>query len=564
MTMMNLRTYLINDISEGVQRAKEAGVLAFEGEDILVQVKRTDDMLHGHYSSSIALQIASRMQVDPMSIAEAIVSHMPEREYIQTVEGAKPGFLNITLRDVYLASRIDDVSEEEIRFACNVGSGKSVNMEFISANPTGPLTIGNARTAFSAETLANVMEYAGYNVIREYYINDSGEQIRRLGESVLRRILMAQGHEVEFPEDLYQGEYILDIAKRIVEEYKETDGKTFAPDDLADEELLGVLSKKSMRMCLHAIQKTIADDLHISFDVWTSEQAIRDSGEIERVLDILREKQLMYKKDGAEFLKTTKFGDDKDRVMVKKNGAYAYIAPDLAYHQLKFDRKFDLLFTYLGADHQGHIPKLKAALTALGNDTEKLHMVVAQWLEIVREGKQVALSKRKGNVYSLKELIDEIGYDAARFFMVQHALHSHMVLDLDVAKEKSEANPVYYIQYAYVRLQSIIRKANEQRLAPSANEVPVTITHDSERELALRMFAFPEIIEDIASSFAVHQLSHVAYDFARAVNAFYRDVQVLHEENEELRNSRLQMVVSAHCVLGQIIDLLGIGKPDVM
>ncbi|MDA1168984.1 MAG: arginine--tRNA ligase [bacterium] len=567
--MVNIQRELIADIREALESAIKDGALVFDMGNVPIVVKRTEDALHGHYSSPLSLALAKIAQKSPLEIAGIISTHMPKREYIDKVEVAAPGFLNITIQDTYLASRLDNLPNDDFRSACNVGNNKTINMEFISANPTGPLTLGNARTAFSADTLGSVMEYAGYNVIREYYINDAGEQIQKLGESVLRRILEQQGLTVDFAEDLYQGEYIIDIAKNIAEEYTEEKGKTFQVSDLDNVELLAEISTKAMHRCLAAIKQTIHNDLHIDFDVWTSERQVRESGEIEKVIGRLKEKNLMYEKDGAQFIKTTEFGDDKDRVMIKANGAYAYITPDVAYHQLKFDREFDMIFTYLGADHQGHIPKLKAALEALGNDTKKLHMIVAQWLEIVQGGKQVALSKRRGNVYSLKELIDEIGYDAARFFMIEHALESHMVLDLDVAKEKSDANPVYYVQYAYVRLEAIIRKAKVSGVIPYrevADEVPprVTITHQSERELALQLFAFPEVIESIASSFGVHQLARYAYDLARAVNAFYRDVQVLNGEDEATIKSRLQIVVAAHAILGNVIDLLGISKPDVM
>lgn len=567
--MVNLRKKLIEDIASAIQAAKAAGALEFSDEAVSVVVKRTEDTKHGHYSSPIALSLTKVAKKPPLEIVEIISSRLPKTEYIQKVEAAAPGFLNITIKDAYLASRLDDLPQEDMSVVSHVGEGKSINMEFISANPTGPLTLGNARTAFSADTLANVFTCAGYNVTREYYINDAGEQIGRLGESVMRRILQQQGSEVEFPEDLYQGEYIGEMAKKIAEEYKEVEGKTLAVADLENPELRAHFSTKALEGCLTEIKRTILEDLHITFDVWTSEKAVRDSGEIEKVLEKLRERGLMYKKEDAEFLKTTQFGDEKDRVMVKKSGAYAYITPDVAYHQEKFDRKFDLIFDYFGADHQGHIPKLTAALAALGNDTSKLHVIVAQWLEILRGGQQVALSKRKGNVYSLKDLIDEIGYDAARFFMIQHALQSHMVLDLDVAKEKSEANPVYYVQYAYVRLHAIIRKAKGQGIIPlgditSEISSTVTISHSSERELALMLFAFPEVIEDIANSFSVHQLPHFAYDLARAINAFYRDVQVINEKDKDLRLSRLQIVVAAQSVLGKVIDLLGITKPDVM
>ncbi len=567
--MINLRSSIQKDIEEGVFAAREASVLALVGELPAVVVKRAENIEHGHYASSIGLALAKLAQKSPMEIADSIATHMPKREYMEKIEVATPGFLNITIRNEYLASRLDDLPQENLCDSCNIGKGKSINMEFISANPTGPLTLGNARPAFSADTLANVLTCAGYNVTREYYINDGGEQIGRLGESVLRRILQQEGHDVEFPEDLYQGEYISEMAKVIAERYKEEVGKVFTIADLENTELRGALSQEAMLTCLDAIKKTITDDLNISFDVWSSEQAVKDSGEIETVLTKLREKNLMYMKDGAEFLKTTEFGDDQDRVMVKKNGAYAYITPDVAYHQDKFDREFDLIFTFMGADHQGHAPKLTSALKALGNDVSKLRMMIVQFLAVTRGGTTVSLSKRKGNIYSLKDLIEEIGYDAARYFLVSHALSSHMTLDLDVAKEKSERNPVYYVQYAYVRLQSIIRKAKEKGIIPLGDitdEVTshVVVSHNSETNLALELFRFPEVMEDIAASFAVHQLPVYAYDIARAITTFYHDAPIMSEEDPVLQKSRLQIAIAAHSVLGRVLDLLGISKPDIM
>lgn len=567
--MVNLRRKLAGDIREAILSAVKDGSLPSGGEGVGISLKRMDDILHGDYASSVALSLAKLLKKPPFDIARTIASHMPEREYIGVAEAVSPGFLNIRISSDYLASRMDDLPKDDLCSSCDIGKAKTVNLEFISANPTGPLTLGNARTAFSADTLGNVMECAGYNVIREYYINDAGEQIARLGQSVLRRALEQAGHEVEFPEDLYQGSYIADIARDIAEEYREQEGKEFVVEDLENKELLADVSTNAMLACLSAIKKTVQDDLRITFDVWSSERSIRESGAIEKALQVLDAKQLLYEKEGAKFLKTTQFGDSEDRVMVKANGEYAYIAPDVAYHQGKFDRKFDMIFTFIGADHQGHAPKLSAALSALGNDVKKLHLIVAQFLSIIRGGEQVALSKRKGNLYGPKDLIDEIGYDAARYFLVSHALGSHMALDLDVAKQKSDANPVYYVQYAYVRLQSILRKAKTQGIFPPGEIGPeitstVTLAHESERALAMQLFLFPEVIEDIAQSCNVQQLPHYAYDVARSVSAFYRDVSVLNEKDEALRASRLQIALCAQTVLGKILDLLGINKPDVM
>ncbi|MEX0649413.1 MAG: arginine--tRNA ligase [Candidatus Andersenbacteria bacterium] len=567
--MINLKTTLAQDITEGISAAIQAGDLPALKDQPKVVVNHPDRAGQGDYASPVALALGKQIKKSPLEIVEIISRHMPKKEYIRVTQAAPPGFLNIWISESWLAARIDDIATENICDQVTVGAGRLVNLEFISANPTGPLTLGNARTAFTADTLANVLACAGYNVTREYYINDAGGQILRLGESVLRRIIQQEGADVEFPEDLYQGEYINEIARDIAEQLKEDEGKTFNADDLENTELLAAVSQQAMQMCLTKIRRTIADDLKINFDVWMSEKAVRASGDIERALDRLREKNLTYKKDEAEYLKTKEFGDDEDRVLVKKDGEYAYIAPDIGYHQSKYDRKFDLIFTYLGADHQGHVPKLRAAMQALGNDTDKLHAVVAQWMSLKKDGKAFKPSKRKGFVYGPQDLIAEVGYDTARYFMVQHNLSSHMDLDLDLAKERSERNPVYYIQYAYVRLQSILRKAKEQGFINEVGETihleqSISLSEPAEFALLRMMHRLPEVVTDIAVSFEVHPLAYYTHELARTIHAFYGEVPVMAAKDSEVVKNRLQLVFAARNVLGQALDLLGISRPEVM
>jgi arginyl-tRNA synthetase len=313
----------------------------------------------------------------------------------------------------------------------------------------------------------------------------------------------------------------------------------------------------------------ITEDLKISFDVWTSEEELRHDGTVTRAIEALREKGYMYKKDGAEYLKTTAFGDDQDRVVVKSDGEYAYIAPDIGYHRNKFERGFDEIFTFVGADHQGHLPKLVAAMKILGYDTARLHLVAAQWLRVVRDGVPVKLSKRAGQIVTPRDLISEVGYDAARFFMVQHALTGHMDFDLDLAKEKSERNPVYYVQYAYVRLQSILRRAKQQEALDDMNrplelDKRPALTHTLELDLMRQLYRFPEVIVEIATTFEVQALAYYALDLARAIHVFYRHVPVLAAEDPRLVASRLQLVLAARTTLNKTLDLLGLSKPDVM
>ncbi len=567
--MINLKRALAEDISTGIQEAVEAKELPLLAKLPKIVVEPTEDPKFGDYASPVALRLAPLAPGKPMEIVEIVAKHLPKKGYIGELQAAEPGFLNIWLSDSWLASRVDDILENDPRPDVNVGKGKLVNLEFVSANPTGPLTLGNARTAFSADTLANVFAYTGHNVTREYYINDSGRQIERLGESVLRRMLQQQGIKVNFPEELYQGKYIKDIAATVAEELQEIERKVVTEAQLVDSAFLEKVSTRAVELSLAAIKKVVEEVLHIRFDVWASERELRGSGLIEQTLGTLRRKQLTYQKDGAEFLRTTTFGDDQDRVLVKKDGQYAYIAPDIGYHQGKYQRKFDLMFTFLGADHQGHIPKLKAALQALGNDVGKLHFVVAQWVTLLRAGQPIKLSKRAGEVYGPQDLIKEIGYDAARFFMVQHSLSNHMLLDLDLAKERSERNPVYYVQYAYVRLQSILRKAQEAGLIDSLDQ-PVQVvgtlklTEPAEFALLRAMFHLPEVVEDIARSFEIHRLPYYAHQVSKAVHIFYKNVPVLAVEDEQTKSARLQLVQAARKVLGEALDLLGISKPDVM
>ncbi|MEX1112111.1 MAG: arginine--tRNA ligase [Candidatus Andersenbacteria bacterium] len=567
--MINLKTTLAQDVTEGLQAAMAAGDLPEVDEMPTVVVSHSDRAGQGDYASPIALSLTKLAKKPPLEIVEAIAKHMPKKEYIGAIEAAAPGFLNVWISEAWLSARVDNIATEHLCDDIEVGAGRMVNLEFISANPTGPLTLGNARTAFSVDTLGNVMQCAGFNVIREYYFNDAGGQIRRLGESVLRRILQEQGETIEFPEELYQGEYIKDLGDTITEEWKENEGKTFSVQDLEDDAVLGHVSHRAMTKMLERIKRTITDDLHIQFDIWTSEQQIRDSGAIDEALEKLDGAGKTYEKDGALWFKTTDYGEEKDKVLVKKDGEYAYIMPDIGYHQDKFNRKYDHIFTFIGADHQAQMPKVKAAMEALGNDVSKLHFVVAQWMALKKDGKEFKPSKRKGHVYGPQDLIKEIGYDAARYFMVQHSLSSHMELDLDLAKERSERNPVYYVQYAYVRLQSILRKAKEQGLindidgtVPLAQQV--VLTEPAEFALLRIMYRLPEVVVDITASFEVQPLAYYSHDLARAVHAFYGEVPVMAAQDPTVIKNRLQLVFAARNVLRQTLDLLGISKPEVM
>lgn len=567
--MINLKEALADDIEAGLLAAEKAGDLPKSERLTAIPVKRAENPEHGDYASPVALALARQFKMPALEIVQAIVAHMPKKEYVGKLEGVPPGFLNIRINPGWMVARLNNIIREDLCADISVGKGQRYNFEFISANPAGPLTLGNARTAFSVDTLANVLNCAGYNVVREYYVNDAGGQIQKLGESILRRILQQSGTRVDYPEELYQGDYIQDAAKTIAEDWREIEAHEFSVEDLRDKELVKKIGQQAAQHFLAAIRTTIADDLKIQFDVWTSEQELRASGIIEETLTKLRRQKLTYKKQGAEYLRTTVYGDSEDRVLVKSNGEYAYIAPDIGYHHQKFEQKYDGIFTFVGADHQGHGPKLVAAMSALGHDVSKFHVVTAQWMRFVKDGKPVKLSKRRGTVYTPQELIKEVGYDATRFFMVQHALTTHMDFDLTLAKERSERNPVYYAQYAFVRLQSILRRAQEnselnEMMAQASLSSHSALTHTLEIDLLRHLYRWPEIIADIATSFEVQGLAYYALDLARAIHSFYGHVPVLAAEDTNIVQGRLQLVVAARTVLGKTLDLLGVSRPDIM
>lgn len=567
--MLNLRAALVADIRVGIEAAQDKGVLPKVTPILDIVVEHPEDPERGDYASPVALVLAKKMKRSPMDIVHAIAAHMPKKEYIGKLEAAAPGFLNIRLHTGWMTARLNNVIEQDLCADIDIGRGRSVNLEFISANPTGPLTLANVRAAFSADTLGNVFSCAGFNVTREYYVNDAGEQIRKLGESVLRRALQAQDVATEYSDELYQGDYIKDLASVIAEEWREDEGREFTAADLENREMVGKISERAVQLMLADIKKTVTEDLHVRFDVWTSERSLREKGDIENVLNRFRQLGLVYVDGGAETLKTTLFGDDKDRVLVKSNKENAYFAPDIAYHVDKYKRGFDLIFTFVGADHLALIGKLKAALQALKYDPDKLHVVIVQWMRLVKDGKPVAMSKRRGQIVTPADLLKEVGYDSARFFMVQQSLNNHLDFDLALAAERSEKNPVYYVQYAYVRLQSILRRAKQQGIIDKIGMVfdlsnNPALTHTLELALMRQLYRFPEIITTVARCFTVHDLAYYAVELARAVHVFYRHVPVLSVEEEWLVRSRLQLMMATRVVLGRVLDLLKVGKPEVM
>jgi len=489
-----------NEIKKSVEKAiKELG---FKVPKVLVEEPR--EKTHGDYATNVAMMIGKE---DPTKIAEMIKSKI-KNDIIEKIEVVKPGFINFFISEEYLQKQVGNILKEKENFGnLNIGKKQKINVEFISANPTGPLTLGNGRGGFCGDVLSNVLEKAGYNVTREFYINDRGKQIEDLKKG------------------LYEGE------KRTVSQIQKEN------------------------------QKIITTKLKIKFDVWFSEKSLYKNKEVDKVLAYLRKKKLIYKKEGALWFKSTKFGDDKDRVLIKKSKDYAYLAADIAYLKNKFDRKFDKLIYFWGADHYGYIGRMKAAVESLGYKKEQVDFVIMQMVRLLEKGKQVRMSKRAGTYVTLEELIDEVGLDVARFFFLTRSAGSHLNFDLTLAKEQSEKNPVFYVQYAYARIHSILAKS---RVKGQKSKVNLKLLdHPSELALIKQLIRFPEIIEDTAKDYQVQRVPQYATDLATEFHKFYRDCKVI-SDDKELNQARSSLILATQIVLKNTLNLMGISAPSKM
>jgi arginyl-tRNA synthetase len=500
-----------------------------------IQVMRPTEESFGDYTTNIALIVAKSAGMNPRAVAEIITQELALPEVART-EIAGPGHINFYLSDAAYAETIAHILKEGGRYGNSMqGDGEKVNNEFISANPTGPLHLGNGRGGFYSDSLARVMKKAGYDVTNEYYVNDAGEQVMKLGHSVLKDA-----------EAVYGGEYIDALADRLK---AETDVRT--------------AGEKGATIVLEEMIKPIVQDtMRVHFDVWTSEKKLIEDGYVDKALGILSEKKLTFESEGALWLRTTEFGDDKDRVLVKSDGSKTYFASDAGYILNKMERGFTMLVETWGADHHGYISRFKAVAQALGF-TGEIHFSIVQLVKLVKDGVEVRMSKRAGNVVAIDELIETVGHDVARFFFLMYSPDTHMNFDLGLAEEQSEKNPVYYVQYAFARLSSVERKAVELGLSAATDELDLLV-HPKERVLMRELLAFPELIERLASEKTVHQLPQYAVRLADRLHSFYADCKVIDEANVGLSSARLALVAATKTVLGETLRLMGVSAPEKM
>jgi len=539
--------------------AKERGLLP--GDVPEVQLERPRHEGQGDWASNIAMLMAKRLGLRPRDVAAEIVSRIGTDPHLEKIEVAGPGFINFFVTNLW----VRDVLEAAVKGRENYGrseqgKGKKVQVEFVSANPTGPLHVGHGRGAAVGDMTASLLEYAGWQVEREYYINDAGLQMNLLGQSTQARYFEILGcpEKAPFPENGYKGDYIYELAREVLER----DGKVYL--DVPLEESFPVFQEHAATTILEGIREDLSR-FGVHFDVWFSEKSLYEKGLVESALSFLKERGHAYEKDGALWFRTTAFGDDKDRVLVRSNGVTTYFASDVAYHKDKFDRGFDLVIDVWGADHHGYVPRMKAAVEALGKDRDALQILLIQFVNLLRGGQQVSMSTRSGEFVTLKEVLDEVGVDAARFFFAMRRCDSHLDFDLELAKRASTDNPVFYVQYAHARIQSIMREAASRKMEipdPSSVDVDLLLEPE-EKALAKRIARFPEEVEKAASELAAHRIAFYAYDLAADFHAFYNAHRVLGVE-EPLSKARLCLVEATRVALTNALAILRVEAPERM
>jgi arginyl-tRNA synthetase len=533
--------------------------------DVATDVERPADPTRGDFASTVALKLAKPLRRPPMQIAQAIAAHVattatdPDSP-IASVEVAPPGFLNVRLADAALAATLARVLADRATWGhVEAANPERVNVEFVSANPTGPLHIGNARGAFTGDLLCRVLAAAGHEVSREYYFNDFGSQVKNLGASVV-----AIRENSEIPEDGYHGDYVYEMARELPDSVLEDAKRTGEDPAWA----IGRWASENVRAGIEAS----LDRLGCHFDVWRSESTLHNDGWVTRAVDRLRAAGDVYEEDGAVVFRSTKYGDDKDRVILRSNGgAPTYFAADIGYLVEKLSRGYNRIVFIWGEDHHGYVARVKAAAESLGFDRTCVQMILTAWVRFIRDGKEIAMSKRTGEFITLDELLAEIGVDAARWFFASRAASSGIDFDIELAKKQSNENPVYYVQYAHARIASILRKAAESGMAPPAADDPRlaallagVLPGGPEAQLARQIVRLPDVVEDAAATEETHGVTAYATDLATAFHAFYRDARVIDESEPERSAARLALVEAARITLANALGLLGIAAPDSM
>lgn len=543
-----------NKLKECICDAVNKGFdLTIAADEVTIEIPK--DKSHGDYATNIAMQLTRKLHQNPRQIAEKIIANLDKAAgNLEQAEIAGPGFINFKVKSSTLASVITKILAQGDAYGENeVGNHEKIMVEYVSANPTGDLHLGHARGAAWGDSLTRCMKASGYDVCREYYVNDAGNQINNLAYSLIARYQQNFGIDAQMPEDGYYGKDVENIAKQIAER----DGEKWLNAD--EEERYQYFRKEGIKFELDKLKADLGL-FRVEFDVWSSEQSLYDNGEVEAALNKLIDLGLTYEKDGAIWFKSSEYGDDKDRVLRKSDGSNTYLLPDIAYHIGKFNRGYTKLVNLWGADHHGYIPRMKAAMQALGKDADALEVDIIQMVRLVEDGMEVKMSKRTGNAVTVRELCEEVGVDAVRYNFVQRALDTHLDFDLGLARKQSNENPVYYAQYAHARICSILRQAGDAEVPGSFD----LLTHEKEVSLMKYLNEFPGVVADVAVQRAPHKMCNYIQKCAQNFHSFYGACKVIDAENPELTKERLALLKACKVTLKNALNLIGVEAIEKM
>lgn len=556
---MNVLAQTEDTLKQEISAAVLKAELATEDELPSIILEKPKDKEHGDFASNIAMQLARIAKKAPRQIAEDIVANIDStKAAIEKVEIAGPGFINFFLKSDMLGKLIPSILEAGEEYGrTNAGEGKKIQVEFVSVNPTGDLHLGHARGAAFGDVFCNVLDAAGYQVEREYYINDAGNQIDKLALSVQARYFEALEKQADMPEGGYHGKDIIEIGKDLANEY----GAKWVNTDEA--ERLAFFRDYGLKFELDKLKKDLSD-FGVHFDNWFSEQSLYDNNKVNEAVQTLKDGGYVYEQDGATWFRSTEFDDDKDRVLVKQNGNYTYLTPDIAYHKNKLERGFDQVVNVWGADHHGYIDRMRAAIQALGYPAEKFGVKIIQMVRLFENDEVVRMSKRTGKIVALRDLLEEVGADATRYFFVMRSNDSQLDFDMDLARSESNDNPVYYVQYAHARICTMLKQAKEKGFAADANFDASLLTAEKETDLLKKLGEFPQIIAEAADKQTPHKVTHYVYELATLLHSFYNAEKVLNPDDPERTKARIALMKAVRTTIANGLGLLGVTAPDQM
>lgn len=555
---MNIVEQVQGKLKQEIKDAVVKAGLAAEEQipDVILEIPK--EKAHGDYSTNMAMQLARVAKKAPRMIAEELIAHFDSsKASIEKIEIAGPGFINFYMNNSYLTDLIPAVLEAGDQYGeTTVGNSQKIQVEFVSANPTGDLHLGHARGAAVGDSLCNILDKAGYEVSREYYINDAGNQINNLALSVEARYFQALGLEKEMPADGYHGEDIIGIGKKLADEY----GDKYVHAD--EKGRFDFFREYGLKYEMAKLKQDL-EDFRVPFDVWYSETSLYNNGKIDTALQALKDNGHIYEEEGATWFRSTVFGDDKDRVLIKNDGSYTYLTPDIAYHKDKLERGFEKLINIWGADHHGYIPRMKAAIQALGYDREALEVEIIQLVHLYKNGEKMKMSKRTGKAVTMRDLVEEVGLDATRYFFAMRSADTHLDFDLDLAVSQSNENPVYYAQYAHARISSILRQGEEQGMSAEAADYSL-IQAEKEIDVLKKIGEFPQAVGEAAQKRMPHRITNYIYELASSFHSFYNAEKVLDAENPERTKARLALIKAVQTTLKNALKLIGVSAPEKM